>query len=723
MEKFTTEINGHPLEFETGFLAKQADGSIIVRYLDTVILVTAVMGKTERPDIDFFPLSVEFKEKTFAAGKIPGGFFKREGRPSELEILSSRLVDRSLRPLFPQELRNEIQIIVSVLSYDSNALPDVLGLSGASAALMISGIPFAGPVAAVRIGYDQGNYFINPSWEEKNSFELDLIVAGGLNSVTMIEGSGAAVSEDVVLEAVNIASKEIKKICETQLALKEACAKPPIEYTPFEMDPQLIEEIKQALGDQLKGVFEIEGKLNQEQKERDILKTLIDKFVDEDDKEKKKKINQVTNVFNERLKDEMRRRIFDEHLRPDNRKADEIREIYSVVGFLPRTHGSAVFQRGETQALATVTLGSAFDEQIIDGLDEEKRRKFLLHYNFPPFSVGEARPLRGPGRREIGHGVLAKKSLSYIMPDEEEFPYTVRIVSEILESNGSSSMATVCGGCLALMDAGVPIKKPVAGIALGLIFSDDKFEILSDIAGMEDHFGDMDFKVAGTEDGITAIQLDIKIQGLTMEILSRGLEQAKQGRLHILGKMSEALPQTREALSVFAPKILIMSVPKEKIGEVIGPGGRVIKEMTALTEANINIDDDGKIKISGLTTESIESAKEMIERIVKGVNVGEVYEGVVDRIEGYGCFVSLAPNVGALLHISELEHGRTGNVTDVVKLGEKIQVKVIDVDSAGRIKVSRKALIDNPNPEKKDYKKNYNSSHRDNKKHGKNFNK
>ncbi|MDD3626249.1 MAG: polyribonucleotide nucleotidyltransferase, partial [bacterium] len=622
MNRIEQEINGDKIIFETGQLAKQADGAVVVRYKESVVLVTAVMGKSERPEIDFFPLSVEYNEKTYAAGKIPGGFFKREGKPSEKEVLSARIVDRSIRPLFPDDFRREVQIIVSVLSYDSEGVPDILALNGASAALMISGIPFSGPVGAVRIGYDKGNFIINPAGTEKQDFELDLFVAGGLNSVTMIEGGGDSVSESIVLEAIEIASKEIKKICEAQLKLKDECGKPTAVYQPQKFDEEFEKQIVSELGNRITEVFEIRGKLAQGAKEDEILNSLKEKLIKEEDKDKEIKSLHIKTCFYNKLKDEMRRRIFQENSRPDGRKMDEIREISSMIGFLPRTHGSALFQRGETQALATITLGSAEDEQIIDGLDLETRKRFLLHYNFPPFSVGEVKPVRGPGRREIGHGALAERSLSYIIPDEEAFPYTIRIVSEILESNGSSSMATVCGGCLALMDAGVPIKLPVAGIALGLILDENRFEVLSDIAGMEDHFGDMDFKVAGTEKGITAIQLDIKIQGLTKEILEKGLNQAKDGRLHILSKMREAIASPREELSEYAPKILIMNIPKDRIGEVIGPAGKVIKEMTLKTSAKININDDGKVKISGPSLESVESAQFMIKSIIEGVNVG-----------------------------------------------------------------------------------------------------
>ncbi len=680
-------INGKEFIIETGKLAKQANGAVVVRYGDTVVLVTAVAAEEPKEDIDFFPLTVEFEEKFYAAGKIPGGFIKREGKPGEKAILSARLIDRPIRPLFPDGYRNEVQIIATVLSVDQENPPDILGITGASAALTISNIPFEGPIAGVRIGYKDGTYLVNPTSSELEDSLLDIVVAGTKDAITMVESGAKEVSEDVVIGALEVAQKEIANIVKLQEKLREKVGKEKMAFEPpditgvknkiIELE---IENIKNAI-------------LAKEKKERERNLALIKKSLKEKFQEDEEFAKYLNDAFEEIVKDEVRKLITTQGKRVDGRGLDEIRPISCEVGILPRTHGSALFTRGQTQALVITTLGATEDEQIVDDITEEENKKFMLHYNFPPFSVGEVRPRRGPGRREIGHGALAERAIKAVLPDEEEFPYTIRVVSEILESNGSSSMATVCGATLSLMDAGVGISKPVSGIAMGLIKEGNEFFILTDILGLEDHYGDMDFKVAGTKDGITALQMDIKISGISSEVMRKALDQAKKARLFILDKMAEAIDKPRETLSPYAPRIEILNISPNKIGDLIGPGGKNIKKIIEETGVKINIESDGKVYVFSTDEGAFDKAREMIEVLTKEAKVGENYLGRVTRITNFGAFVEIFPGKEGLVHISNLSTRRVKNVKDVVNVGDKILVKVIDIDDTGRVNLSRKAVI------------------------------
>jgi len=689
MTNVEIEVKGKSLKLESGRFAKQANGSVVVRYGDTVVLATAVAKKEAREDIDFFPLTIDYQEKAYAAGKIPGGFFKREGRPREKETLVSRLIDRPIRPLFPDGFYAETQGIISVLSFGEENISDILGIIGTSAAICISDIPFDGPVGAVRVGIIGDTFVINPDLQEIEACNFSLVVAGTEEAVMMVEGGGSEVSESLLLEALEIAHKEIKRMVEVQKELVALVGKEKRPVTPPKTDEELLKAVSSACLDKIKKSITISDKLLRQDALDDILKGVIQELNSEENDVSRN----IASCFNKIEKDLVRNMILEQGVRVDGRKADEIRSISGDVGILPRTHGSALFVRGETQALAVVTLGTSEDEQRIDDLEGESKKTFMLHYNFPPFSVGEVKFLRSAGRREIGHGMLAERSLKDVLPLRTEFPYTIRIVSDILESNGSSSMATVCGGTLALMDAGVPIKSPVAGIAMGLIKEGDRTVVLTDILGLEDHLGDMDFKVTGTAEGITAFQMDVKISGVSREIMGNALEQARKGRLHILEKMATILAAPRDKLAKHAPRIFTMQIKPDKIRDVIGTGGKVIRGIVEQTGVKIDIDDTGNINIASIDEESAQKAIAIIEGIVADAELGKLYTGKVKRIVDFGAFVEILPGTEGLLHISQISEQRIGKVTDVLKEGEELLVKVIEIDKMGRIRLSRKEAV------------------------------
>jgi polyribonucleotide nucleotidyltransferase len=689
MTKVELEVKGKALFLETGRFARQADGSVIVRYGDTVVLATAVAKKEAKEDIDFFPLTIDYQEKAYAAGKIPGGFFKREGRPTEKEVLTSRLIDRPTRPLFPDGFYCDTQGIVSVLSFGNENISDILGIIGMSSALSISDIPFNGPVGAARIGIIGDSFVINPDLQEIDECDFTLVVAGTEEAVLMVEGGGLEITEPVLLEALNIAHEEIKKVVDLQKQLVSLAGQAKRPVIPPHYDEELSKSVSDLSLEKIKQAIVIPDKLIRQDTLDTILKDVLEKLnTGEEDISK-----DISFIFNKLEKDLVRNMILEQGIRADGRKPDEIRKISSDVGILPRAHGSALFVRGETQALAVVTLGTAEDEQRIDALEGESKKAFMLHYNFPPFSVGEVKFLRSAGRREIGHGMLAERALKEVLPPKSEFPYTIRIVSDILESNGSSSMATVCGGALALMDAGVPIKAPVAGIAMGLIKESDRTVVLTDILGLEDHLGDMDFKVTGTEEGITAFQMDVKISGVTRQIMADALEQAKKGRLYILGKMKEVLSSPRDSLATHAPRIFTMKIKPEKIRDVIGTGGKVIRGIVEQTGVKIDIDDTGNINIASIDEESAQKAIDIVEGIVAEAELGKIYEGKVKRIVDFGAFVEILPGTEGLLHISQIADKRIAKVSDVLKEGDETPVKVIEIDKMGRIRLSRKEAM------------------------------
>ncbi len=680
------EIRDKQLLIETGEIAKQSDGSVVVRYGDTVVLATAVAAKGVKEGLNFFPLTIDYQEKAYSAGKIPGGFFKREGKPSEKEVLTSRLIDRPIRPLFPDGFYSEAQGIVSVLSYGDENISDILGIIGMSAALTISDIPFDGPVAAVKVGRIDDSFIINPDLSEMEKLNMHLVVAGTEHSVLMVEGEASEASEATLLEAIEHAHSEIKRIILTQKELRDKVGKPKRQLTPIVADEELKKKVEVQVLEKLKDAITIPGK----QMRQEALDMILKEAITALNSPEKDRSKDIANMFFDLEKDLVRKMIIEKGVRADGRKPDEIRHISAKAGFLPRAHGSALFIRGETQALAVATLGTADDEQKIDSLEGESYKTFMLHYNFPPFSVGEVKPLRSPGRREIGHGALAEKSLRAILPPKEVFPYTIRVVSDILESNGSSSMATVCGGTIALMDAGVPIKAPVAGIAMGLIQDGNNNVILTDILGLEDHLGDMDFKVAGTENGITAFQLDVKTGGLNTEIMQKAVEQARQGRLFILNKMKEVISSPREKMSPHAPRIYTMQIKQEKIRDVIGTGGKVIRGIIEQTGVKIDIDDSGTINIASSDETSAQKAIEIIQGIVAEAELGKIYLGKVKRIVDFGAFVEIIPGVEGLLHISQIADRRIAKVTDELREGDEVVVKVIEIDKMGRIRLSRK---------------------------------
>jgi len=680
------ELRGKPLILETGRIARQASGAVKVTYGDTVVLSTAVSSKVEREGIDFFPLTVDYLEKTYAAGKIPGGFFKREGRLTEKETLTSRLIDRPLRPLFPKGFLCETQIIANVFSFGEENVSDIFGLIGASAALTISDIPFSGPVSAVRIGRINGEFVVNPNLEEMELTELELTVAGTEDAIMMVESWADELGEDVMLDALELAHEEIKKGVALQNELRKLCGKEKREVKPIEVDEELVKLVGSVATDKISEHILIPNK-TERQKTLDNLKLHIIQELAPDDPVRAR---DVSIIFEDIERDLVRRAIIDRSVRADGRGPKDIRQITSDVSLLPRAHGSALFTRGETQALVTTTLGTSDDAQRIDSLEGQSSKTFMLHYNFPPYSVGEARFLRGPGRREIGHGALAEKSLRNILPTQEEFPYVIRVVSDITESNGSSSMASVCGGTLSLMDAGVPIKSPVAGIAMGLIKEGDKTVVLSDILGLEDHLGDMDFKVTGTKEGVCALQMDIKIAGVTKTLMKDALEQAREGRLHILGKMLETLPTTRESLSPHAPRIFTMNINPDKIREVIGAGGKVIRGIVEETGCKIDIEDSGVIHIASSDGVAAQKAINIIESIVEEPEIGRIYTGKVRKIMDFGAFVEIMPGTDGLVHISQIAEERIQKVTDVLKEGDEVSVKVLEIDRQGKIRLSMK---------------------------------
>lgn len=686
MTTVEVEIKGKRLVIETGEIAKQSDGAVVVRYGDTVVLATAVAAKHAREGLDFFPLTVDYQEKAYAAGKIPGGYFKREGRPSQKEVLTSRLIDRPIRPLFPKGFYCETQGIVSVLSYGEENVAEILGITGISAALMLSDIPFEGPVAAVKVGRINGDFIINPDLSESEKLDMNLIVAGTEDSVLMVEGEAIEVSEATLLQAIDYAHSEIKRITAIQKDLRNTAGKGKRLLTPPVVEEELRDKVKAYVIERMKDAVEIPDK----QRRQETLDMILDETIKQFNTPEKDITKDVADAFFELERNLVRRMIIEEGIRTDGRKPDEIRDISARVGILPRAHGSALFVRGETQALVTTTLGTADDEQKIETLEGETYKTFMLHYNFPPFSVGEVKPLRSPGRREIGHGALAERALKPAIPSKEVFPYTIRVVSDILESNGSSSMATVCGGTLALMDAGVPIKAPVAGIAMGLIQEGDKNIVLTDILGLEDHLGDMDFKVTGTEKGITAFQLDVKTGGINTSIMEKALEQARQGRLFILNKMKEVISSPREKLAQYAPRIYTMQIKQEKIRDVIGTGGKVIRGIIEQTGVKIDINDAGVINIASSDETSAQKAIEIINGIIAEAELGRIYIGKVKRIVDFGAFVEIMPGTEGLLHISQIDEKRIDKVTDVLKEGEEVPVKVIEIDKMGRIRLSRK---------------------------------
>jgi polyribonucleotide nucleotidyltransferase len=683
------EIKGKKIEIETGVMARQSDGSTVIKYGNTVALSTAVANQETREGIDFFPLTVDYQEKTYAAGKIPGGFFKREGRPSEKEVLTSRLIDRSIRPLFPKGFKSETQGIVSLLSFGDENVADMLGITGLSAALMVSDIPFKGPISGVRVGKASGEFIVFPEFDIVDTLDLDIVVAGTDDAVVMVEGRAQEVSEADMLEAIDLAHKEIRKINSIQHELREKAGREKRSFELIKIDADLKAKVTDYVSDKIRERIGIPDKLKRQQELDIVLKETQEKFSsDEQDTSK-----HVAEIFYEVEKGLVRSSIVEERVRSDGRKPDEIRAISSSVGLLPRVHGSALFVRGETQALAVTTLGTRDDEQKIDALEGEYYKTFMLHYNFPPFSVGEARFLRGPGRREVGHGSLAEKAIRPVIPSKDDFPYTVRVVSDILESNGSSSMATVCGTTLALMDAGVPIKTPVAGIAMGLIKEGDTAIVLTDILGLEDHLGDMDFKVTGTAEGITAFQMDVKIAGISREIMEQALGQAREGRLFILKKMSETMEVPREGLSPHAPRIYTMQIKQDRIRDVIGTGGKVIRGIIEQTGVKINVNDDGTVLIASSDEASAREAIQIVEGIVEEPELGKIYDGKVVRITDFGAFVEILPGTDGLLHISQIDFKRIDKVTDVLHEGDEVPVKVIEIDKMGRIRLSRKEAL------------------------------
>lgn len=689
--KVEIEWGGRPLILETGKVARQADGAVMATYGETVVLATVVSAKSAKPGQDFFPLTVNYQEKTFAAGKIPGGFFKREGRPSENETLVCRLIDRPIRPLFPDGYKNETQIILTVIQHDMENNPDVLSMVAASAALTISGVPFMGPIGGARVGYINGEYVLNPHLDEMEETDLDLMVAGTQDAVLMVESEAKELPEDVMLGAVMFGHKGFQPVIDAIIKLAEAAAKEPREFIP-EDHSELEAKIIGLADEGLRAAYKISDKAERYNAIDAVKATVKEALEPAEGEEAEYAPEQIGAVFKSAQAKVVRGDILETKTRIDGRDLATVRAIDSQVGVLPRTHGSSVFTRGETQALVVATLGTAEDEQFVDGLTGTTKATFMLHYNFPPYSVGEAGRIGSPGRREIGHGKLAWRAINPMMPSAEQFPYTIRVVSEITESNGSSSMATVCGTSLALMDAGVPLQKPVAGIAMGLIKEGEDFAVLSDILGDEDHLGDMDFKVAGTDAGITSLQMDIKIDGITEEIMQIALGQAKDGRLHILGEMANALTESREQLGEYAPRIEMMNIAVDKIRDVIGAGGKIIREICEKTGAKINIEDDGTIRIASSSGKEIEAAKKWIHSIVDEPEVGVIYEGTVVKVADFGAFVNFFGPRDGLVHISQLAQERVAKTADVVKEGQKVFVKLMGFDERGKVRLSMKVV-------------------------------
>ena len=691
-------LGGRRLSLEVGKVAKQANGSVLVRYGDTVVLVTACMSREPREGIDFFPLIVDYEERLYAVGKIPGGWIKREGRPSEVASISARMIDRPLRPLFPEGFRHDVQVVCTVLSVEQDNDPDITALIGASCALAISDIPFREPVGGVKVGRVNGEFVVCPTLSQAEASDLNLTIAGSKDAILMVEAGANEVSEEAILDAISFGHKSVIEIVQLIEELVSRCGKPKREVAFYAPHEDVTTKVRELATEDVSSALRIVDKLTREERLENIEEEVLQKLMDDDSGEAPASLGiDVSTVLKAVTKEQLRKMVSEESVRIDGRKCEEIRQISCEVGLLPRVHGTGLFTRGQTQVLTNATLGAIGDEQLLDGLGDEESKRFMHHYNFPPYSVGEVRPIRGPGRREIGHGSLAERALAPVIPDEVEFPYTVRLVSEVLESNGSTSQASVCGSTLALMDAGVPIKRPVAGIAMGLIKENDKVAILSDIMGIEDALGDMDFKVAGTEKGITALQMDIKIHGITGEIMGKALEQAKDGRMFILGKMQEAISKPREELSPYAPRIITMSIDPDKIRDVIGPGGKVIRHIIDETGVKIDIEDDGRVFIASQDGEAGEKAKKMIEDLTADVEVGRIYTGTVTRTTSFGAFVEILPGKEGLVHISQLAHTRVGKVEDVVEVGDSVMVKVTEIDAMGRINLSRKDALPREN--------------------------
>jgi len=694
ISKIELPFGKETLILETGKLAKQANGAVTVTCGGTVVLVTACMSKRPRPDIDFLPLMVEYQEKTYSAGRIPGGFFKREGRPTQKEILTSRMIDRPIRPLFPDGFFNEIQVVATVLSSDGQNDPDIMAIIGASAALTISNIPFEGPIGALRLGLKEDEFILNPTYEEREQCTLDLVVVGMEKGLVMIEGEAEKIPEEKVIEALNFSAENMQTIINTLNEFQKQVGQEKASVELFSPHPELINKVGQLANGRFKAIYSIADKAAREEGLSELCNELLaDMTVYDEYKVNDKEVStsDIKLMIDQLEYEEVRRLIFEEQKRADGRKPDQLRELTSEVNVLPRTHGSGLFTRGQTQSLAVVTLGTRRDEQMVEALDGVSYKNFMLHYNFPSFSVGETRPMRGPGRREIGHGALAAKALKAVLPSKDDFPYTIRIVSEILESNGSSSMASVCAGCLSLMAAGVPIDDMVAGISVGLVTKDDQAVLLTDIMGLEDHFGDMDFKVAGTREGVTAIQLDMKVKGISLELLSKAILQSKEARVSILDNMKNVIEKPLGDISEFAPRIITTSVPPEKIGEVIGPGGKVIKKIIEETGVeSVDIDDEGRVLIASMDKDSAQKALEYVNGLVEVPVVGKIYDAKVVRIMNFGAFCEFLPGRQGLVHVSELSNEYVKDVNSAVKIGDEFKVKIIEIDQMKRINLSKK---------------------------------
>ncbi len=690
VHRLEMELGGEQLIIETGKMARQASGAVTVQFGETVVFASAVASDKPVSQRDFMPLQIEYRERAYAAGKIPGGFFKREGKPSEKEVVSARLTDRPIRPLFPEDFRNEVQVIIFILSADKEHDADILGTIAASAALSISDIPFLGPIGAVRIGRIDGEFVLNPTFQQLESSDLDVVVSGTRDSILMVEGWSNELSEEEMVAALGFGSKEITKLVELQDELVEKAGKPKMEYIPVKPPEELVKLIEENYSDRIVEILELKDKANRQKTfntiVEDITTDMTEKFPDD--------LGFIVPATEDILKGKMRNRVLATSQRIDGRGLGDIRPIACEVGLIPRAHGSALFTRGQTQSLSATTLGTKVDEQKIEGIDGGSWKRYMLHYNFPPFSVGEVRFIRGPGRREIGHGQLAERALKPLIPSEEKFPYTIRIVSDIMESNGSSSMATVCAGSLSLMDAGVPIRTNVAGIAMGLIKEDNQVAILTDIIGDEDHLGDMDFKVAGTTEGITAFQMDIKIHGITFEIIREALQNAKAARFHILKLMNATIDAPRSDISPHAPRIMTIQIPVDSIGLVIGPGGKNIRGIIEETGASIDIDDNGVVTIASVGEEGSHEARRIIEEMTASPEVGKIYKGKVKKITNFGAFVEIIPGKEGLLHISQIDNRRIEKVEDVLKVGEEVEVKLLAVENGGKMRLSRKVLLE-----------------------------
>jgi len=694
---FSVEVGGKPITIETGKLAGQAGGAVTVRQGDTLLLATATMSRSVREGIDFFPLSVEYEERLYAAGRIPGSFFRREGRPGESAILTARLVDRPLRPLFPKDMRNDVQVVLTALSHDQVHNIDILGIIGASAALSISDVPWGGPVGAVRVGLIDGQLVANPTIPEMENSTLDLRLAGAADAIIMVEAGANQVPEETMLRALQFGHAALQPLIEVQQRMRVEAGKPKLEYTPFVLDEKVRQVVVERIGERLAQVVVESTHLDREarnQRVDDLRTEIVDSFKAQEGDEWEIAPQDVREVFNDVFKAQVRRRILHEHIRPDGRGLREIRPLYCEVGLSPRAHGSGLFQRGETQVLTIATLGTPREEQTLDGLYPEDSKRYLHHYNFPPFSTGETWPVRGPRRREIGHGALAETALRPMIPPEDEFPYTIRLVSEVLSSNGSTSMASVCGSTLALMDTGVPIERPVGGIAMGLISDGEQAAILTDIQGLEDHLGDMDFKVAGTTEGVTALQMDIKIKGIGYAWLEQALAQAREARLQIIGKILETIPEPRPELSPYAPRMTIIQIDPEKIGAIIGPGGKIIRAIQEEYNVKIDIEDDGTVFIAAVEGPAADKALARIEALTEEAKIGDIYTGKVVRTTDFGAFVEILPGTDGMVHISQLADFKAPRVEDVVQVGDEIMVMVTDIDADGKIRLSRQAVLE-----------------------------